>query len=441
MSKKANPPPPPPVRGAQALLVLGLAESALSVFQWSQLLTLRQGGSTVCGVSERVNCETVWNSPFASALHGLFHMPVAGLGVVWGLVAVALSALYLVWAQGGRPVRAAANGLRLTAAAGLVACGVFAAASASVGVLCPTCLGTYALTLVFAVVAFKGLPGAVVPQAGEWGQTLKWAGGFAVAAYVALLVPGAQTPRAGAGAASMAQAPLGSLPDYLASLSSEEKQAVSDALAKYRQDSPLPAAFPARRQYGPASAPVKMVEWTDSRCPHCKSLVEALAVIKQRLPEGKLSLEARQFPLDSACNFSLPPQLSDGSGTRCLAAKGQICLEGASDYWELREKLFEAQRSLTSGPAIMDILASGSVPRAQLEACVYAQDTQRKLQEDVAYAKQHELRGTPLVVVNGREAAAFPPFLTALILADGNPDAEAFKTLPAPRALQAHQAH
>jgi len=441
MSKKANPPPPPPVRGAQALLALGLAESALSLFQWSQLLTLREGGATVCGVSDHVNCETVWNSPFASAVHEWLRMPVAGLGLVWGLVAVALSALYLVWAKGGRTVRPATNGLRLTAAAGVVACVVFAAVSASTGVLCPTCLGTYVLTLAFAAVAFKGLPAPVLPQAGEWGATLQWAGGFAVAAYVALLVPGLHTPRASSTTAAVAHTPIGSLTEYLGSLTSEEKQAVSDALARFRQDSPLPAAFPARRLHGNAAAPVKMVEWTDSRCPHCKSLVEAIAVMKQRLPEGKLSLEARQFPLDSACNFSLPPQLSDGSGTRCLAAKGQICLEGAPDYWELREKLFAAQRSLTNGGAIMDVLSSGSVSRSQLEACVNTQDTQRKVQEDVAYAKQHELRGTPLVVINGREAAAFPPFLYALVLADGNPDAEAFKTLPAPRAMQAHQVH
>ncbi|HSP81225.1 MAG TPA: vitamin K epoxide reductase family protein, partial [Myxococcaceae bacterium] len=125
MSKKANPPPPVPFRGAVALLVLGLAESALAIFQWSQLLTLRAGGSTVCGVSERINCETVWNSPFASALHDTLRMPVAALGLVWGIVAVALSALYLVWRRSGYTVRPAANGLRLLAGAGLAASVVF----------------------------------------------------------------------------------------------------------------------------------------------------------------------------------------------------------------------------------------------------------------------------------------------------------------------------
>ncbi|HYO54486.1 thioredoxin domain-containing protein [Archangium sp.] len=443
MSKKANPPPPVPVRGAAALLGLGLAEAALSIYQWKELLTLRAGGTTNCGISEKINCETVWNSSFASAVHELARMPVAGLGLVWGIVAVALSALYLVWRSNGHTVRPAVNGLRLTAAAGVAASLVFGLASASAGALCPTCLGTYALALTFAAVAGWGLPGPVLPQMGEWGRALQWTAGFAVAAYVALLWPGTQTPKASAAAEKVAHmsssAAPGSLEAYLRDLSQAEQQAVSNALARYRMDTPLPARSPARRRYGPVDAPVKMVEWTDSRCPHCKSLVEVLALMKKRIPEGKLSLEARQFPLDSQCNPMMPPQAMDGTGTRCVAAKAQICLEDAPDYWELREKLFEAQATLNR-EKVLSILSSGSVPRSQLEACVSSPETQNKLVQDIEYAKQHDLHGTPLVVINGREAQALPSFLYALIMADGDASAPAFKVLPAPQqqALQAH---
>jgi uncharacterized membrane protein/protein-disulfide isomerase len=444
MSKKANPPPPVPVRGALALLGLGLAESALSIFQWMQLDTLRKGGSTVCGVSERINCETVWNSAFASAVHEFARMPVAVLGLVWGLVAVALSALYLVWQRNGRTVRPAVNGLRLTAAAGVVATLVFGAASAGAGALCLTCLGTYVLTLAFAVVAWRGLPGPLLPQPGEWGRALQWTGGFTVAAYLALLMPGMETPRATAASAAVTQlantsvsdAP-GSLEAYLRGLDPREQQALANALAQYRQDTPLPARSPARRLHGPVDATVKMVEWTDSRCPHCKSLVEALALMKTRIPEGKLSLEARQFPLDAACNPLMPPQASDRTGTRCLAAKAQICLEQAPDFWQLREQLFASQASLTP-EKVMDILSSGSVARSQLEACVSSADTQRKLVEDVEYAKQHDLHGTPLVVINGREAMAIPSFLYALIMVGGDGNAPAFNVLPPAQPMQAH---
>ncbi len=443
MSKKANPPPPVPVRGAAALLGLGLAEAALSIYQWKELLTLRGGGTTSCGLSEKINCETVWNSAFASGVHERLGMPVAALGLVWGIVAVALSALFLVWRNNRHDVRPAVNGLRLTAGAGLAASLVFGLVSASAGVLCPTCLITYALTLSFAAVAWKGLPGPVLPRTGEWGRALQWTGGFAAAAYLALLMPGAQTPKASAAAEKVSTmtstAAPGSLEAYLTSLPPAEQQAISNALARYQMDTPLPAPSATRRRYGPENAPVKMVEWTDSRCPHCKSLVEVLALMKKRLPEGKLSLEARQFPLDAQCNRSMPPHATDGSGTRCVAAKAQICLEDAPDYWELREKLFAAQATLNR-ENVLSIMSSGSVARTQLEACVASPATEKKLAEDIAFAKQHDLHGTPLVVVNGREAQAIPSFLYALIMADGDPNAAAFKVLPAPqqRALQAH---
>ncbi|QRN99051.1 thioredoxin domain-containing protein [Archangium violaceum] len=445
MSKKANPPPPVPVRGAQVLLGLALAESALSIFQWLELLTLRAGGTTVCGISERVNCETVWNSPFASTVHELLRIPVAGLGLVWGIVAVALSALYLVWQRNGHTVRPATNGLRLVAAAGVGASLVFGAASASAGALCLTCLGTYVLTIAFALVAWRGLPGPVLPQTGEWGRALQWTGGFAVAAYVALLVPGQQTPKASAALQALAGSPTtdapGSLAAYLRGLPQPEQQALANALALYRQSSPKPATAPARRLYGPVNAPVKMVEWTDSRCPHCKNLVEALALMKKRLPEGKLSLEARQFPLDSECNTAMARQHTDGSGIRCTAAKAQICLEDAPDYWELREKLFAAQMSLTSPDAVLSVLSSGSVSREQLQACIAKPETTQKLQEDLAYAKQHGVRGTPLVVINGREARAIPSFLYALIMANGDANDPAFQVLPQTQPLQARDQH
>lgn len=447
MSKKSTPPPNVPVRGAVALLVLGLAESALSLFQWQQLLSLRAGGSTVCSVSEHVNCETVWNSAFASRLHELLGIPVAGLGLVWGLAATALAALYLAWAKAGRDVRPAANGLRLVAGVGVLSTAVFAAASAGAGALCLTCLGTYVLVLAFAGVAFiKGLPGPVAPQAGEWGATLQWTVGFTVAAFLVLQIPGRATPKASA-AEALPQLAAGKAPatlqEYLDGLSSTEKQQVADALAIYRRGTPQPAPGPARRRYGPVDAPVKMVEWTDPKCPHCKALVESIAVLKTRVPEGKFALEVRQFPLDGNCNPGFPVRgPMDNRTVRCVAAKAQICLEDAPDFWTLRERMFAAQAALDSEGALT-IASSGSVPRTALEACLNSPETTRKLLEDIRYAAQHDIQGTPLVVVNGREAPAFVPFLYALIMAGGDTNAPAFGVLPPPRTLTAedHAGH
>ena len=196
MSKKANPPPPVPTRGALVLLVLGLAECALSVFQWSQLITLRNGGTTVCSVSEHVNCEMVWNTPFASRVHELLGIPVAGLGLLWGLVATVLAGLYLTWSSGGQTVRPAVNGLRLTAAAGVLSTVVFASVSVSAGALCLTCLGTYVLVHCLCrgrLARAAGPPGA---PGGRVGTHAAVDVGIALAGFIALSIPGRATPKA-----------------------------------------------------------------------------------------------------------------------------------------------------------------------------------------------------------------------------------------------------
>ncbi|QAT88137.1 vitamin K epoxide reductase family/thioredoxin domain-containing protein [Corallococcus coralloides] len=455
MSKKApTPAAPVPTRGALALLVLGLLTSALAVYQWMELLTLRAGGATSCGINEHVNCETVWNSDFASAVHDTLGIPIAGLGLVWGLSAVGLAALYLAWAKAGRSVRPAASGLRLLALAGVISVAVFASVSASVGVVCPTCLGTYVLVLAFAGVAWRGLPAPLMPQAGEWGGTLQWTVGISAVAFVAMLMPGRATPhapKAGAFlppvASTQAQntsgsnpgmpppppAPPTTLPEFIASLPQDQKQFLSDSLAMYRSGTPKLAAYPPRALYGPADAPVKVLEWTDSKCPHCKSLVEELALIKQHAPKGMLSVEARQFPLDGQCNPAIPNRGPDALSVRCAAARATVCLEGAKDFWALREKLFAAQAFLDTDK-VMEIASSGSVARPQLEGCMTAPETIGKLRQDVEYAMRYNIQGTPLVLVNGREVPPSAPLIYALVLASGNPDAPAFSALPPPRA-------
>ncbi|GMT98438.1 hypothetical protein KH5H1_25570 [Corallococcus caeni] len=451
MSKKApTPAAPVPTRGALALLVLGLLTSGLAVYQWLELLTVRAGGSTACSISETVNCATVWNSDFASAVHDTLGIPIAGMGLVWGLAAVGLSALYLAWAKAGRSVRPAANGLRLLALAGVVSIIVFATVSARLGVVCPTCMGTYALVLVFTGVAWRGLPGPLLPQAGEWGDTLKWTVGLSAVAFVAMLMPGRATPhaqKAGAFLPPVASAqaqpqdsatppappPPATLDAFLASLPPDQLQFLSDALAMYRAAQPKLAAYPPRNLFGPADAPVKVLEWTDSKCPHCKALVEELALIKQHAPKGMLSVEARQFPLDGQCNPAIPNRGPDALSVRCAAARATVCLEGAKDFWTLREKLFAAQAFLDTDK-VMEIASSGSVARPQLEACMTAPETIGKLRQDVEYAMRYNIQGTPLVLVNGREVPPSAALIYALVLASGNPDAPAFSTLPPPRS-------
>ncbi|MBI3182413.1 MAG: thioredoxin domain-containing protein [Myxococcales bacterium] len=433
MSKRSQETPLIRPLAAVLLLAFALAESLLSVYQWMELVVVRSGGTAVCALSDALDCTKVWSSAFATRTHALLGMPVAGLGLLWGLTAFGLSALLAHRALARREVGVPSAAIRLAAAVGVLSCVTFAVASFRTGAFCITCIGTYLLVLGFAAVALRMLPGELLPPNREIKPALAWAVALALPLYLALLYPGQKTPGAHLGLSGVAAAASGeeALAKFIGGLSWAEKQALSDSLAVY-QRSPAPdvGRFKTRHRFGAESAPVRIVDFTDIRCGHCRSLVEVLSKLKQVAPPGSISVESRHFPLDSECNKLVTH--SDGSQVRCLAAKAQICLEGAPDFWELQHKLFEAQEDL-SKERVLEIASSGSVGRAKLEACIGSPETEQKLNEDIAYAALFAPQGTPLVVVNGREGTPAAAWLYAMAMTGGNIQSKAFAGLPPPR--------
>jgi protein-disulfide isomerase/uncharacterized membrane protein len=412
---------------ALALLLLGLATTGLAVFQWHELRLVEAGGQAVCSLNAAVNCETVWKSPLAISIHQAAGVPVAGLGILWGLVATVCAGWLFYRARQGLALRDLAGAARVTALVGLVGIVLFAVASFGVGALCLTCLGTYVLVLAFAVAAIFGLPRPVFPRGPEWWTSLGLPFVVAVLGYVLLLIPGRTEPHS---LLTHATSKPGGLQAFLAGASVPERQGISDALAAYRLESTPGEPPPQRNLLGDPTAPVKVVEWTDIQCSHCKHFNEVLDNLRVILPPGSLSVEARNFPLDGGCNPLIPKPYT---GVSCDGALALICLESSADFWKLRERLFEAQEKLTR-EKILDIATSTfTVSRPALEACMASAATRARLLEDIDYAQRYHPTGTPTIAVNGRAAPASGPFLYVLAMTAGNPDAPALAALPPPR--------
>ena len=430
--------PEPSVRPLAPLLLLifSAAESLLSLFQWMELWVVRAGGHSICTVNDVLNCEAVWASSFARRIQQLTQLPVAGLGLMWGATAFGLSVLLVHRLLAKKDARTAIAAIRIAAAAGALSCITFGVASARLGNLCLTCLGTYALVLAFALVAARGLPGALVPQGAELRRGLGWAAVLGVGAYLILLGPGMATAASEDKPITKLEPPHPQQPDtpgdspldqFLASLPAQEQQRISMSLAVYKR-SPMPPAFPPRFRSGPADAPVKIVDFTDIRCPHCRALDEALKEILQAAPPGSFSVEPRAYPLDGECNAAVAA--TDGTHVRCTAAKALICLETHPDYWAIRERLFAEQETL-SLDRVLELASSGSVGREELQKCISNPETTAHLKQDEAWASEYGIDGTPLVLLNGHQAPAVPAFLYAMVLTGGNADAPAFTRLVA----------
>lgn len=420
-----------------ALVGLGFAASLLAAFLWAELVISRSGGASFCGPGAS-DCASLWNGAFASGVHRRSGLPVAGWGLVWGVVAAMLPLLALLARARGRRTLAVHTAIRVTAAAGAATIAVMMAVAAGERVFCLGCAATYLLVAGYTGIALAGWPRAGWPEAG---RGLAFAAGGAVAAFVLLLYPGLHTPKSAGevGRAAMARAtaapamPAGAgdttpdrqIAEMVAALAPPLKQRLADSLAIYRAAAPQPGPEP-RALRGPPEAPVRITEFTDVLCEHCADLHATLAALAQQVAQGSYSVDSRQFPLDGACNPLLQPQPAESQ--RCIAAKARICLETNPGAEQYAGKLFENQKDLTTSEVYE--LAQPYMPRKQLEACVGSARTKARLEEDVRFATRFDPDGTPIVAVNGRKGTSFGPFLLSMVLTGGNADHPAFDALP-----------
>ena len=432
-------------RDGAKLAVLGALSALWSLFLWMQLVLLRSGGVSFCATSGKLDCSAIWNGALASAVQRATGLPIAGWGLVWSAVAFGLPLAGLFRAAQGRTAPAVLSATRLTALAGAVVVAVMVTASAIAGAICIGCIGTYVLVAAYAAVALRRWRVAGLP---EWPRATALAAGAATAAFFLLLYPGLHTPRtsgeAGRRAVEDAAGPSDSdrsrssaargtgnaqqdqaLSEFVASLEPALKRTLADSLAIYRASVPQPLPAP-RALVGSDLSPVRITEFTDILCEHCASLNESLRTLRENVPHGSYSVDARQFPLDGRCNALLQP--AEGDIVRCTAAKLLICAGPTGKEPDLASALFQNQKGLTGKKAVE--IASRFLPRASIDACLDSATVRAELERDIAAAGRFDSDGTPIVAINGRKGTSFAPFLYAIILTRGNADHPAFETLP-----------
>ncbi len=425
-------PSSPQAASAKSLLAIASSAAAvagLAVYQWFELLEARKGHLPGCAVSETVNCVTVWNSPFASRIHELTGIPVAGLGLAWSLSALVLA--FLAWRAGktGHHVASSLGAVKLWAAIGAFAVVTFVTASVQLKVACPLCLGTDVLVALHVAAAFVMLPGPPFPSQDLAMPSVARAAVAGTVGMALMLYPGSQTPHAlketlEAKAGFDAKGWFEALPDDQAKFASYARE--------LWRTSKTPDVSGRMRGLveGSPDARVKIVDFTDVLCPHCAMFEQNMAEFEKVVPQGSYSLEPRYFPLDGACNRTVKQTMPDP--VRCVGPKVQICLEkNPEQYARVRREMFARQQELTSA-LVYEIAVGAGADRKVLEACVASDATQARLDDDIAYALAYELEGTPLVLVNGRKTEPSPAFLLGMVLSGGDPNASYFARLPPP---------
>ena len=142
---------------------------------------------------------------------------------------------------------------------------------------------------------------------------------------------------------------------------------------------------------GSSNAPVTIVEFTDYQCPFCgRAYLQTYPVIKSSyIDTGKVLYVAKDFPLTS-----IHPQAQK-------AAEAARCANEQGKFWEMHDKLFSNQESLS---VENEKIWAGELglDKTKFNTCLDSGKYTSAVQAEATQGQQLGVQGTPAFFVNGR---------------------------------------
>jgi protein-disulfide isomerase/uncharacterized membrane protein len=347
-------------------------------------------GQSFCNVSQTLNCDAVIASKWSS----LFGIPIAAFGLVYYLWLL----LLLVPSergsqQPGRLMYASLSFLSLIASVVL-----FAVSHWIIGVLCPLCLGLYAVNIFMAVTAWLAIRGRGAQLRSLPSLTRRSFLGKAVSALVVSVVASigihqsleksveaSIAPRTGGGsdAADYSGWPTTSKLNFELSDSSGGEEDF------FRGDT---------------SAKIYITEFADIECPYCRQLYVALKPVLERF-ESQVFFVFKNFPLDKSCNLAMP---QEGHKYACKLAEFARCAGEQGEYWATMDVLMASQLPTHAKDAgamqkfMDDVVTMQGLDAKAVSECIASGRQRNGISRDIEQGRELQLTGTPSIYINGK---------------------------------------
>lgn len=137
---------------------------------------------------------------------------------------------------------------------------------------------------------------------------------------------------------------------------------------------------------GPKDAPVRIVEFADFQCPHCKRASSMLEKLVEE-HDGKVVHYFKHFPL--------PNHKQAG-----LAARAAVAAQMQDKFWPMHDLLFENQRDL-SREKILGFARKIGLNSSKFKKDLQSQKVAERVKSDKAEANEAKVSGTPAIFING----------------------------------------
>ena len=158
--------------------------------------------------------------------------------------------------------------------------------------------------------------------------------------------------------------------------------------------------FPRR---GPANAPVKIVEFSDLKCPWCKKTHEILEQARTSYGD-KFAVYFVHFPLDQNCNEKMTRTAHKGA---CEGAYATHCAQVEGKFWEYTSKLFAHQDDNWDENALTGYAKEIGLNPDKFRSCLSDPNTKAYVAENARKGNKISINHTPTLFFNGIEASNF----------------------------------
>lgn len=139
---------------------------------------------------------------------------------------------------------------------------------------------------------------------------------------------------------------------------------------------------------GAKDAPVVIVEWADFQCPYCGAAAPILDKIVEQYP-GDVRLVFKNYPLASHEHSE-------------IAARGAVAAGKQGKFWEMHHKLFENQSTGLDRDVVIRLAKEIGLDEKKFVADMDSEAAADAVNRDRKQAEKLELRGTPMIYINGR---------------------------------------
>jgi len=149
--------------------------------------------------------------------------------------------------------------------------------------------------------------------------------------------------------------------------------------------------------WGPKTAKVTLIEYSDFECPYCAKHYDTMEQIKKAYPND-VRIIYRHFPLSFHPNAE-------------KAAEASECASSQGKFWEMYAKIFEANKAGNMSVATWKQAAKDlGLDSAKFDKCLDSGDMAKVVAADQAEGSNAGVGGTPATFINGTLVEGALPF-------------------------------